>query len=205
MKISTINREWWKEGVVYQIYPRSFQDSNGDGIGDLRGIIQRLDYIASLGIDIVWLNPVYQSPNNDNGYDISDYQNIMDDFGSMEDFDEMLEGFHKRGIKVVMDLVVNHSSSEHKWFKESRSSRDNPYRDYYHWWPAENGTPPERWSYFDEEGSAWAFDEKTNAYYLHYFDKTQPDLNWENPKVREEIFDMMHFWFKKASTVSEWM
>lgn len=198
MKISTINREWWKEGVVYQIYPRSFQDSNGDGIGDLRGIIQRLDYIASLGIDIVWLNPVYQSPNHDNGYDISDYQNIMDDFGSMEDFDEMLEGFHKRGIKVVMDLVVNHSSSEHKWFKESRSSRDNPYRDYYHWWPAENGTPPERWSYFDEEGSAWAFDEKTNAYYLHYFDKTQPDLNWENPKVREEIFDMMHFWFKKG-------
>lgn len=137
MKLSTINRQWWKEGVVYQIYPRSFQDSNGDGIGDLRGIIQRLDYIASLGIDIVWLNPIYQSPNYDNGYDISDYRNIMDDFGTMRDFEEMLEGFHQRGIKVVMDLVVNHSSSEHEWFKASRASRDNPYRDYYHWWPAE--------------------------------------------------------------------
>ncbi|KXJ62272.1 MAG: oligo-1,6-glucosidase [Alteromonas sp. Nap_26] len=198
MQLKDMSRQWWKEGVVYQIYPRSFQDSNGDGIGDLRGIIQRLDYIASLGVDIVWLNPIYKSPNYDNGYDISDYRDIMDDFGTMSDFEEMLAGFHARGIKVVMDLVVNHSSSEHEWFKASRSSRDNPYRDYYHWWPAEKGTPPERWSYFDEQGSAWAFDEQTNAYYLHYFDKTQPDLNWENPKVRQEIFDMMHYWFKKG-------
>lgn len=198
MRLQDMNRQWWKEGVVYQIYPRSFQDSNGDGVGDLQGIIQRLDYIASLGVDIVWLNPIYKSPNNDNGYDISDYRDIMDEFGSMADFEALLAGFHERGIKVVMDLVVNHSSSEHEWFKQARSSRNNPYRDYYHWWPAEKGTPPERWSFFDEEGSAWAYDEQTDAYYLHYFDKTQPDLNWENPKVREEIFDMMHFWFKKG-------
>ncbi len=198
MKLKDMQRQWWKEGVVYQIYPRSFQDSNGDGVGDLRGIIQRLDYIASLGTDIVWLNPIYQSPNYDNGYDISDYRAIMDDFGTMADFEELLEGFHQRGIKVVMDLVVNHSSSEHEWFKQARSSRDNPYRDYYHWWPAEKGTPPERWSFFDEDGSAWAYDETTDAYYLHYFDKTQPDLNWENPKLREEIYEMMHYWFEKG-------
>ena len=198
MQLKQMNRQWWKEGVVYQIYPRSFQDSNGDGVGDLQGIIKRLDYIASLGVDIVWLNPIYKSPNNDNGYDISDYRDIMDEFGTMADFEELLAGFHARGIKVVMDLVVNHSSSEHEWFKQACSSRDNPYRDYYHWWPAENGTPPERWSFFDEEGSAWAYHQPTDAYYLHYFDKTQPDLNWENPTVRKEIFDMMHFWFKKG-------
>lgn len=198
MKLANIKREWWKEGVVYQIYPRSFQDSNGDGVGDLRGIIKRLDYIKSLGVDIVWLNPVYSSPNDDNGYDISDYRNIMAEFGTMQDFDELLAGMHERGLKVVMDLVVNHSSDEHEWFQQSRSSRDNPYRDYYHWWPAEKGTPPSRWSYFDPEANAWKYDEQTDAYYLHYFSVKQPDLNWENPKLRAEIYDMMHFWFKKG-------
>ncbi len=198
MKLADIKREWWKEAIVYQIYPRSFQDSNGDGIGDLRGIINRLDYIASLGVQVVWLNPIYSSPNDDNGYDISDYRNIMAEFGTMEDFEELLAGFHARGIKVVMDLVVNHTSDEHEWFKQSRSSRDNPYRDYYHWWPAEKGTPPRRWSYFDEEANAWRYDEQTDAYYLHYFARKQPDLNWENPKLRAEIYDMMHYWFKNG-------
>jgi oligo-1,6-glucosidase len=198
MKLADIKREWWKEAIVYQIYPRSFQDSNGDGIGDLHGIINRLDYIASLGVQVVWLNPIYSSPNDDNGYDISDYRNIMAEFGTMEDFEELLAGFHARGIKVVMDLVVNHTSDEHEWFKQSRSSRDNPYRDYYHWWPAEKGTPPRRWSYFDEEANAWRYDEQTDAYYLHYFARKQPDLNWENPKLRAEIYDMMHYWFKKG-------
>ncbi|WP_340677498.1 alpha-glucosidase [Paraglaciecola sp.] len=198
MKLANIKRKWWKEAVVYQIYPRSFQDSNGDGVGDLRGIINRLDYIQSLGVDVIWLNPIYKSPNDDMGYDISDYQQIMDEFGSMDDFDELLQGMHQRGLKVVLDLVVNHTSDEHEWFKQSRSSRDNPYRDYYHWWPAENGGPPKRWSYFDEQANAWKYDAQTDAYYLHYFAVKQPDLNWENPKVRAEIFAMMHFWFKKG-------
>ena len=198
MKLANIKREWWKEAVVYQIYPRSFQDSNGDGIGDLRGIINRLDYIKSLGIDVVWLNPCYESPNDDNGYDISDYRTIMSEFGSMDDFDELLNAMHERGLKLVMDLVVNHSSDEHEWFKQSRQSRDNPYRDYYHWWPVEKGKPPARWSYFDKKGDAWKYDAQTNAYYLHYFSEKQPDLNWENPTLRKEIYDMMHFWFKKG-------
>jgi len=197
-KSKNLQREWWKEAVVYQIYPRSFQDSNGDGVGDLRGIINRLDYIASLGIDVVWLNPIYQSPNDDNGYDISDYRQIMAEFGSMAEFEELLAGLHQRGIKVVMDLVVNHSSDEHYWFQQSRQSRDNPYRDFYHWWPAENGTPPRRWSYFDKDGDAWKYDQQTDAYYLHYFSEKQPDLNWENPRLRAEVYDMMHFWFKKG-------
>ncbi|TRX01320.1 glycoside hydrolase family 13 protein [Flavobacterium gawalongense] len=191
-------KTWWKEAVVYQIYPRSFKDSNGDGIGDLQGIISKLDYIKSLGIDVVWLNPVYSSPNDDNGYDISDYQNIMSEFGTMEDFDELLKGMHERGIKLVMDLVVNHSSDEHFWFKESRKSRKNPYRDYYHWVNAEDGKPAPRRSFFDPEGDAWKYDEATNAYYLHYFSQKQPDLKWENPKLRHEIYDMMHYWFKKG-------
>ncbi len=195
---SQLDRKWWKEDVIYQIYPRSFKDSNGDGIGDLRGIIQELDYIKSLGIDMVWLNPIYSSPNFDNGYDISDYRNIMTDFGTMADFDAMVKGMHDRGIKFVMDVVVNHSSDEHEWFKQSRSSRDNPYRDYYHWWPAEKGKPPHRFSFFDEKADAWEYDEKTNAYYLHYFGDKQPDLNWENPKVRQEIYDMMKFWAEKG-------
>lgn len=191
-------RKWWKEGVVYQIYPRSFQDTKGNGIGDIQGIIKRLDYIKSLGIDIIWLCPVYESPNDDNGYDISDYRNIMSEFGTMADFDQLLEGMHQRGLKLVMDLVVNHTSDEHFWFRESRKSRENPYRDYYHWWPAEKGIPPKRFSYFDVDGDAWKYDEQTNSYYLHYFSVKQPDLKWENPKVRREIYEMMHFWFKKG-------
>ena len=191
-------QKWWKEQIVYQIYPRSFKDSNGDGVGDLRGIIDKLDYIKSLGVTSVWINPIYESPNDDNGYDISDYRAIMPEFGIMADFDELLEGLHARGIKFIMDLVVNHSSDEHEWFKQSRSSRDNPYRDYYHWWPAEKGKPNWRWSYFDERGDAWKYDEKTDSYYLHYFAVKQPDLNWENPKVRQEVYDIMHFWAQKG-------
>jgi oligo-1,6-glucosidase len=191
-------RKWWKEAIVYQIYPRSFKDGNGDGVGDLKGIISKLDYIKSLGIDVVWLNPIYSSPNDDNGYDVSDYRNIMKEFGTMADFDALLKGLHERGIKMVMDLVVNHSSDEHEWFKQSRSSRTNPYRDYYHWWNAENGKPPYRYSLFDVNHDAWMYDSLTNAYYLHYFSRKQPDLNWENPKVRHEVYDMMKFWAKKG-------
>jgi oligo-1,6-glucosidase len=192
------DKKWWKEAIVYQIYPRSFKDSNGDGIGDLRGIISKLDYLQSLGIDIIWLNPIYASPNDDNGYDISDYKDIMKEFGTMADFDELLNELHKRNIRLVMDLVVNHTSDEHEWFKQSRSSRENPYRNYYHWWPAEKGTPPFRFSFFDEEGSAWKYDRKTNAYYLHLFSIKQPDLNWENPVVRDKVYDIMKFWFDKG-------
>ena len=192
------NQKWWKEAVVYQIYPRSFKDSDGDGVGDLKGIISKLDYIKSLGIDVVWLNPIFGSPNDDNGYDISDYRGIMKEFGTMADFDALLKGMHERGIKLVLDLVANHSSDEHEWFKQSKSSRTNAYRDYYHWWPAEKGKPAHRWSFFDVNADAWKFDSATNAYYLHYFSRKQPDLNWENPKVRKEIFDMMNFWFDKG-------
>ncbi len=191
-------KNWWKEAVVYQIYPRSFQDTDGNGIGDLKGIIQRLDYIKSLGIDIVWLNPIYGSPNADNGYDISDYQSIMKEFGTMDDFNLLLKGFHDRGIKCVLDLVVNHSSDQHKWFLESKKSRDNPYRNYYHWWPAEKGKPAFRPGSFEVDGSAWRFDSTTNAYYLHYFSYKQPDLNWENPALRKEIYTMMDWWFQKG-------
>ena len=189
---------WWKEAIIYQIYPRSFKDTNGDGVGDLKGIIEKLDYIKSLGVTAVWLNPIYQSPNDDNGYDVSNYREIMSDFGTMEDFDQLLRGLHDRGIKLIMDVVVNHSSDEHEWFRQSRSSRDNPYRDYYHWWPAEKGKPNYRYSLFDENGDAWKYDEQTNAYYLHYFSQKQPDLNWENPKVRQEVYDLMKFWADKG-------
>lgn len=194
----TSERKWWKEAVVYQIYPRSFKDSNGDGIGDLKGIISKLDYIKSLGVNVVWLNPIYSSPNDDNGYDVSDYRNIMKEFGTMADFDAMLQGMHDRGIKLVMDLVVNHSSDEHEWFKQSRGSRNNPYREYYHWWNAENGKPPYRYSLFDVNHDAWRYDSVTNAYYLHYFSRKQPDLNWENPKVRQEVYAIMKFWADKG-------
>lgn len=192
------DRKWWKEAVVYQLYPRSFKDSNGDGVGDLKGIISKLDYLKSLGIDVIWLNPIYASPNDDNGYDISDYRNIMKEFGSMDDFDALLKGMHQRGIKLVMDLVVNHSSDEHAWFQQSRSSRNSPYRDYYHWWPAEKGKPNYRYSLFDINHDAWKYDTLTNAYYLHYFSRKQPDLNWENPKLRQEIYDIMKFWLDKG-------
>lgn len=189
---------WWKGAVIYQIYPRSFKDSNGDGIGDLQGIISELDYIESLNIDAIWLNPIYSSPNDDNGYDISDYRNIMTEFGTMEDFDKLLKEVHKRGIKLILDLVVNHTSDEHPWFIEARSSRDNPFYEFYHWWPVEKGTPPIRKSYFDEEGSAWKYNEATRSYYLHYFSRKQPDLNWENPQVRKEVYEMMKYWFDKG-------
>jgi oligo-1,6-glucosidase len=192
-----MNKSWWKEAVVYQIYPRSFCDSNGDGIGDLRGIIRKLDYLKELGVDVVWLSPVYKSPNDDNGYDISDYRDIMDEFGTLADWEEMLDGMHTRGIKLLMDLVVNHTSDEHPWFKESRKSKDNPYRDYYIWRPSKNGAEPNNWvSFFS--GSAWQYDEATGEYYLHLFTKKQPDLNWENPKVREEVYAMMEWWLKKG-------
>ena len=192
------NEKWWKEAVVYQVYPRSYKDSNGDGVGDLRGLISKLDYIKSLGVNVIWLNPIFGSPNDDNGYDISDYRAIMKDFGTMADFDELLKGMHQRGLKVVMDLVVNHSSDEHAWFEQSKSSRTSPYRDYYHWWPEEKGIPNKRASFFDVKGDAWAYDAATKAYYLHYFSRKQPDLNWENPKLRAEIYSMMRFWFDKG-------
>jgi oligo-1,6-glucosidase len=192
------DRQWWKESVVYQVYPRSFKDSNGDGVGDLNGIISKLDYIKSLGVDVIWLNPIYASPNDDNGYDISNYYDIMKEFGTMGDFDQLLNGIHERGLKLVMDLVVNHCSSEHEWFKQARSSRDNPYRNYFHWWPAEKGSPPKRFSFFDVNNDAWEYDSQTDAYYLHYFSEKQPDLNWENPAVRQEIYKMMRFWLDKG-------
>lgn len=193
-----MEKRWWKESVVYQIYPRSFCDSNGDGIGDLNGITGKLDYLKELGIDVIWLSPVYKSPNDDNGYDISDYQAIMDEFGTMEDFDRMLATAHKKGIKIMMDLVVNHTSDEHKWFIESRKSTDNPYRDYYIWRPAkEDGSLPNNWgSCFS--GPAWEYDKTTDMYFLHLFSKKQPDLNWDNPAVRRDVFDMMNWWLKKG-------
>lgn len=192
-----MEKAWWKESVVYQIYPRSFCDSNGDGIGDLQGICSRLDYLQELGINVIWMSPVYKSPNDDNGYDISDYQDIMAEFGTMEDFDELLKAAHERGIRIVMDLVVNHTSDEHPWFIESRSSRENPKRDYYIWREAVDGQEPNNWgSAFS--GSAWEWDEETQMYYLHCFSKKQPDLNWENPKVRDEVYAMMDWWCRKG-------
>lgn len=193
-----MEKRWWKESVVYQIYPRSFCDSNGDGIGDLNGITGKLDYLKELGIDVIWLSPVYKSPNDDNGYDISDYQAIMDEFGTMEDFNRMLATAHEKGIKIMMDLVVNHTSDEHKWFIESRKSTDNPYRDYYIWRPAkEDGSLPNNWgSCFS--GPAWEYDKTTDMYFLHLFSKKQPDLNWDNPAVRQDVFDMMNWWLKKG-------
>lgn len=193
-----MEKRWWKESVVYQIYPRSFCDSNGDGIGDLNGITGKLDYLKELGIDVIWLSPVYKSPNDDNGYDISDYQAIMDEFGTIEDFDRMLATAHEKGIKIMMDLVVNHTSDEHKWFIESRKSTDNPYRDYYIWRPAkEDGSLPNNWgSCFS--GPAWEYDKTTDMYFLHLFSKKQPDLNWDDPAVRQDVFDMMNWWLKKG-------
>lgn len=192
-----MKKAWWKEAVVYQIYPRSFCDSNGDGIGDLNGITSKLDYLKELGIDVIWLSPVYKSPNDDNGYDISDYEDIMTEFGNMDDFDKMLAAAHERGIKIVMDLVVNHTSDEHPWFVESRSSKDNEKRDYYIWKEGKDGKEPTNWgSAFS--GPAWKYDEKTDMYYLHLFSVKQPDLNWENPKVRKEVFDMMTRWSEKG-------
>ena len=193
-----MDQKWWQSSVVYQIYPRSFQDSNGDGIGDIPGITKRLPYIRELGADVIWLSPVYQSPNDDNGYDISDYQAINPEFGTMEEFDEMLQTAHSLGLKIVMDLVVNHTSDEHRWFREALKGKDNPYRDYYIWRdPKENGDAPNNWgSCFG--GSAWKYDEASGQYFLHLFSEKQPDLNWDNPKVRDEVFSMMDWWLKKG-------
>lgn len=193
-----MNKQWWKEAVAYQVYPRSFNDSNNDGIGDLPGVIEKLDYLKDLGIDVIWLSPMYKSPNDDNGYDISDYKDIMDEFGTMHDFNQLLEGAHKRGMKLILDLVVNHTSDEHPWFIESKSSKDNPKRDWYIWKkPKSDGSEPNNWeSIFN--GSTWEFDEQTQEYYFHLFSKKQPDLNWDNPAVRNEIFDMMNWWFEKG-------
>ena len=195
--MSSSDPRWWKSSTVYQIYPRSFCDSNGDGIGDIPGITSKLDHLKTLGVDVVWLSPVYQSPNDDNGYDISDYRAIMGEFGTMADFDAMLAGMSERGIALMMDLVVNHTSDEHEWFRQARSSRDNPYHDYYIWQEPVDGREPTNWeSAFS--GSAWSWNEATGEYYLHMFSPKQPDLNWENPKVRAEVYDLMHFWFKKG-------
>lgn len=193
-----MNRKWWKEAVAYQVYPRSFNDSNNDGIGDLPGVIEKLDYLKDLGIDVIWLSPMYQSPNDDNGYDISDYRAIMDEFGTMEDFDRLLKEVHHKGMRLILDLVVNHTSDEHPWFIESKSSKDNPKREWYIWKdPKEDGSEPNNWeSIFN--GSAWEFDELTNQYYFHLFSKKQPDLNWDNPEVRNAVFEMMNWWFDKG-------
>ena len=193
-----MTKPWWKKSVVYQIYPRSFYDSNGDGIGDLRGVIAKLDYLALLGVDVVWLSPIYKSPNDDNGYDISDYCDIMQEFGTLADFDAMLAAMHERGIKLVMDLVVNHSSDEHFWFQQARSSRDNAYHDYYIWREAKpDGSPPNNWE-AAFKGSVWEYNPPTGEYYLHMFSKKQPDLNWENPKVRQEVHALMRFWLDRG-------
>ena len=192
-----MTNKWWKESVVYQIYPRSFNDSNGDGIGDINGITEKLDYLKELGIDVIWLSPVYESPNDDNGYDISNYQKIMDEFGTMEDWDHMLSEIHKRNMKLMMDLVVNHTSDEHHWFAESRKAKDNPYRDYYIWRPGKNGTEPTNWE-ATFGGSAWKYDKTTDEYYLHLFSKKQPDLNWESSALRQDVYDMMTWWLDKG-------
>lgn len=193
-----MKRNWWKEAVAYQVYPRSFNDSNGDGIGDIPGLIEKLDYIENLGIDVIWLSPMYPSPNDDNGYDISDYKGIMSEFGTMNDFDQLLSNIHQRGMKLILDLVVNHTSDEHPWFIESKSSKTNAKRDWYIWAdPKPDGSEPNNWeSIFN--GSTWEFDESTKQYYFHLFSKKQPDLNWENPDVRQAVFEMMNWWFEKG-------
>ena len=192
-----MNRTWWKEGVVYQIYPRSFKDSSGNGIGDIYGIIEKLDYIKSLGVNMIWICPIYCSPNDDNGYDISDYRKISEEFGGNRAFDILLKEMHKRDLKLIMDLVANHSSDEHRWFEESKKGENNPYHDYYFWKKGKKEILPNNWlSVFS--GSVWEWDSNLNKYYLHSFTKKQPDLNWENPKVRDEIYDVLNFWFSKG-------
>ena len=192
-----MKKNWWKESIVYQIYPKSFNDSNGDGIGDIRGIIEKLDYLKELGVNVLWISPMLESPQDDNGYDISDYRRIYKDYGTMQDYEELLFQAHERGIKVLMDLVVNHTSDEHQWFLESKKSKDNPYRDYYIWKNPVNGKEPNNWGGVFG-GSAWEYDNETQMYYLHLFSKKQPDLNWENEKVRQEVYDMMKFWCDKG-------
>ncbi|QAY67008.1 glycoside hydrolase family 13 protein [Paenibacillus protaetiae] len=192
-----MNKQWWKESVAYQVYPRSFMDQNGDGIGDIQGVISKLDYLKELGIDVIWICPMYKSPNDDNGYDISDYQDIMDDFGTMADFDELLDQVHQRGMKLILDLVINHTSDEHPWFIESRSSIHNPKRDWYIWRDGKDGKEPNNWeSIFS--GPAWKYDEATGQYFMHIFSQRQPDLNWENPDVRNALYDMVNWWLEKG-------
>jgi alpha-glucosidase len=192
-----VNKKWWKESVAYQVYPRSFMDSNGDGIGDLKGLTSKLDYLKDLGIDVIWLSPMYKSPNDDNGYDISDYHDIMDEFGTKADFDELLTGVHERGMRIILDLVINHTSDEHPWFIESRSSKDNPKRDWYIWADGKDGKEPNNWeSIFS--GPAWKYDEATDQYFMHIFSTRQPDLNWENPEVRESLENMVNWWLDKG-------
>ena len=192
-----MNKQWWKDAVIYQIYPRSFKDSNGDGIGDLPGIISKLDYLETLGVDLIWMSPIFQSPNADNGYDISDYRDIMDEFGTMDDIDRLIREAHQRNIRVLLDVVLNHTSNEHEWFVNSRASKDNPYRDFYFWKDGKDGAPPNNWTSFFE-GSAWEWDDRTQQYYLHYFVKQQPDLNWEFPPVRKEMVDLLRFWLDRG-------
>ncbi len=193
-----MKKTWWKEAICYQVYPRSFKDSNGDGIGDIKGVIQKLDYLNDLGIDVIWLSPIYESPNDDNGYDISDYKKILDDFGTMSDFDELLEQAHSRNMKIIMDLVVNHTSDEHEWFIESKKGSDNPYHDWYIWEkPKSDGSEPNNWASIFE-GSAWEYEESIDKYYMHLFSKKQPDLNWENKDMREAIYEMINWWLDKG-------
>jgi oligo-1,6-glucosidase len=189
---------WWRSAVIYQVYPRSFKDSDGDGVGDLKGIISRLDYIASLGVDIVWINPVYASPDIDNGYDISDFKAIQPRMGTMQDLEQLIKGVHDRGMKIIMDMVINHTSDQHAWFQQARTSRDNPHYPYYHWWPEEQGKPPYRCGFFDPAGEGWHYNAATRSWYLHYFSCHQPDLNWEEPAVRQSIYDMLRFWLEKG-------
>ncbi len=200
-----MNKQWWKEAICYQVYPRSYYDANNDGIGDLQGVIKKLDYLKWLGIDVIWLSPMYDSPNDDNGYDIRDYKAIMAEFGTMADFDQLLKEVHARGMKLIIDLVINHTSDEHEWFVESRSSKENEKRDWYIWRDAkEDGSEPNNWaSIFN--GSAWEWDEETEQYYLHLFSKKQPDVNWENPDVRSALYETMNWWMDKGIDGFRWM
>ena len=193
-----MDRKWWKEAVIYQVYPKSFKDSDGNGVGDLKGILSQLDYIASIGVNAVWINPVYASPGADNGYDICDFRAIDPIFGTMEDLQQVIDGIHARRMRVILDMVVNHTSDEHWWFQQARRSRDDPHYGWYHWWPAEKGSPPHRCGFFDPEGKAWEYNAATDSYYLHYFSPRQPDLNWENAEVRQEIHAMLRFWLDKG-------
>lgn len=189
---------WWRSAVIYQVYPRSFKDSNGDGIGDLAGIIEKLEYIASLGVDILWINPVYASPDRDNGYDISDFTSIQPQMGTMEDLERLIRKVHDKDMKIIMDMVINHTSDEHAWFRQARTSRDNPFYSFYHWWPEEKGRPPYRCGFFDPAGQGWHYNQPTRSWYLHYFSAHQPDLNWENPTVRESIYEILRSWLDKG-------